>query len=296
MRIAITGASGLVGRALTSALEQDGHVVQRLVRRSTSDPQEVSWSPAEATLDAEKLIGTDAVVHLAGEPLIGLRWTDAKKRRILRSRVDGTALVADSLAGLSGGPRILISTSAVGYYGDGRAWVDEDAPRGEGFLADVCSAWEAAAEPARDAGVRVVHPRLGLVLSTAGGVLKEMLPAFRLGVGGPIGDGTQYFPWIAIDDVVGAIRFALHNEVDGPLNLAAPGAVTNAEFTSALSGALHRPAFVRLPKFAIRAALGEMGRELLLAGQRVRPQRLLDVGFSFEYPELGPALDHLLSR
>lgn len=294
MKVAITGASGMIGRALTRSLERDGHEVQILVRRPSSTPREVSWQPDDHTIEGEKLVGTDAVVHLAGEPVIGLRWTEKKKARVLDSRVKGTRLVAQTLADLDDGPRVLISASAVGYYGDTRESVDEDSPPGEGFLADVCAVWESSADAARDAGLRVVHPRIGLVLSTESGVLAQMLPVFQLGAGGPIGDGTQYFPWITLDDVVGALRFALRSELDGPVNLVAPNPVTNAAFTEALAAALHRPAFFRLPKFAIRAALGEMGEGTLLAGQRVRPTRLIEAGYQFEHPQLSEALHSVL--
>lgn len=295
MKIAISGASGLIGTALAESLERDGHVVQRLVRGRASSEHDVEWSVADQRIDAEKLTDTDVVVHLAGEPVIGARWTEEKKRRVLRSRVDGTSLIATTLASLPDGPMTLISASAVGYYGDTREWVDEDSPRGDGFLAEVCEAWERAADPARDAGIRVVHPRTGLVLTPDGGVLGKMLPAFKLGVGGPLGDGTQYFPWITIRDEIAAIRFAIDEpSVEGPVNLVAPSPVTNEVFSDALADVLSRPSFFRVPKFAIKTALGDMGKETLLAGQRVRPARLIEAGFAFQDPELEEALAELL--
>lgn len=293
MKVAITGASGLIGTALSRSLAADGHTVLPIVRGAHSNVG-ISWSPSEGTIEATKLIGVDAVVHLAGEPIVGLRWTAEKKRRVLSSRVDGTSLIARTLATLQGGPRVLVSGSAVGIYGDTRHEVDEDSPPGSGFLADVCVAWEAAAAPAKQAGLRVVHPRIGLVLSETGGVLGRMLPAFRLGVGGPIGGGEQGFPWISLTDLTRAIQFAIEEDLEGPVNLVSPGLVTNAEFASALAEVLGRPAIVRIPRFAIRAAMGAMGDETLLAGQRAVPRRLTESGFAFHHAELGQALRALL--
>ena len=294
MKIAITGASGLIGSALTRSLEQDGHTVQPVVRGETGGSNDVRWSVLDQTIEAEKLIGTDAVIHLAGEPLVGVRGTEEKKRRVLQSRVDGTGLIARTLATVDGGPQILVSASGVGYYGSTSSWVDETSPQGEGFLAEVCAAWEDAAQPARDAGLRVAHARLAPVLSTAGGALEQMLPVFKFGLGGTVGDGSQYFPWIAIDDAIRALRFLLDHEVAGPANVVAPNPVTNERFTEALADALGRPAFFRVPKFAVRAALGEMGEQTLLTGQRARPRVLLDAGFEFEFPKIEAALEHVL--
>lgn len=294
MKIAITGASGLIGSALTRSLEQDGHTVQPVVRGETGGSNDVRWSVLDQTIEAEKLIGTDAVIHLAGEPLVGVRWTEEKKRRVLQSRVDGTGLIARTLATVDGGPQILVSASGVGYYGSTSSWVDETSPQGEGFLAEVCAAWEDAAQPARDAGLRVAHARLAPVLSTAGGALEQMLPVFKFGLGGTVGDGSQYFPWIAIDDAIRALRFLLDHEVAGPANVVAPNPVTNERFTEALADALGRPSFFRVPKFAVRAALGEMGEQTLLTGQRARPRVLLDAGFEFEFPKIEAALEHVL--
>lgn len=295
MIVAISGASGLIGSALTSALKADGHTVVRLARRRSDAPDEIYFQPDSMEIDTERLADVDAVVNLAGEPIFGIRWTDAKRERVLQSRVRGTRLIAQALADLGDRKRTLVSASAVGYYGDAPTWVDEDSPVGSGFLSEVCAAWEDAAQPARDAGLRVVHPRIGLVLAPEGGALGQMLPAFKLGAGGPIGDGAQYFPWVAIEDVVGAIRLALSSQITGPINVVSPNIVTNAEFTEALGKALRRPTVFRLPKIAIRAALGDMGDELLLQGQRARPTRLIEAGYEFEYPELSAALAHILT-
>ena len=299
LRVAITGASGLLGTALTASLTKNAHTVLPLVRdRARAKSGAIYWDPERGELDAEALEGVDAVIHLAGEGVADGRWTDARKARILGSRTKGTGLIARALAGLAKRPRVLVSASAVGYYGDtGEREVDESAPRGEGFLAEVCEAWEAAAQPARDAGIRVVCPRIGVVLAQKGGALERMLPIFRLGAGGRIGNGRQGFPWIAIDDVVGAITFALHDDtLSGPMNLAAPAHTSNADFTRALAAVLSRPAFLPVPGFALRAAFGGMADEALLQGQYARPAALLRHGYEFLYPDLAGALRHVLQR
>jgi uncharacterized protein (TIGR01777 family) len=298
LRIAVTGATGLIGRALVPFLRAGGHEVHRLVReKSAAKGTDLFWNPATAQVDAAGLEGVDVVVHLAGEN-VGRRWTAARREAIVRSRVDGTALLARTLAGLRRPPRVFVSASAVGYYGDtGDRWVDDRSGPGKGFLAETCVAWERAADPARQAGIRVVHPRLGVVLTPAGGALARLLPLYRWGAGGPVGDGRQFFPWVAIDDVLRALHFAIGDAgLDGPFDVVAPGIVTSAEFARVLGRVLHRPAFLPAPAFALRAAFGEMAEQVLLAGQRVRPRKLDERGFEFAYPELEGALRHLLGR
>jgi uncharacterized protein (TIGR01777 family) len=298
LRIAVTGATGLLGRALVPFLRAGGHEVHRLVRdRGLAKGPDLFWDPASGQVDAAALEGVDAVLHLAGEN-VGQRWTAARRDAIVRSRVDGTALLARTLAGLARPPRVFVSASAVGFYGDtGDRWVDDRSPPGRGFLAETCVAWERAADPAREAGIRVVHPRIGVVLTPAGGALARLLPVFKMGGGGPVGTGRQFFPWVAIDDVLRALHFALGDAgLEGPFDVVAPGIVTNADFAQVLGRVLRRPAFVPAPAFALRAAFGEMADEVLLAGQRVRPRKLEERGFEFAYPELEGALRHLLGR
>ena len=239
--------------------------------------------------------GFDAVIHLAGESIVG-RWTEAKKRRIRESRVQGTRNLAEALAAAPQGPRLLISASAIGYYGDrGEETLHEGSPSGNGFLPEVCREWEAAAEPAATAGIRTVQVRFGLVLSPAGGALQKMLPPFRFGVGGNMGNGRQWWSWVDIDDLVGAIQHVIKNEtVQGPINMAAPNPVRNAEFTKTLASVLSRPAVFPMPAFAARLVFGQMGDELLLASQRVEPAKLMDNGYLFQKPELRPALLSIL--
>jgi len=299
MDIAITGSTGLIGEALRAALLADGHRVVRVVRRSAGGPDEISWDPAAGRLDPGDLAGLDAVVHLAGEGIAEKRWTDAQKQRILTSRTEGTGLVARAMAEAGAeGPKVLLSGSAIGWYGDrGDEVLTEASAPGTGFLADVCRQWEAAADPARDAGVRVAHLRTGIVLDPDGGVLAKQLPLFRLGAGGRIGNGRQYMSWIAIEDEVGAIRHLLDHDVEGPVNLTAPAPVTNRAFTEALGTVLHRPTVVPVPGFGPKLIFGgELVDELLLASQRVEPARLVEAGYTFAQPELGPALAALLSR
>lgn len=297
LTVAVSGASGLVGSALQRALAAQGHAVRRLVRDGVEAEDAVRWKPLEGAVDVEGLEGVDAVVHLAGES-IAQRWTEARKRRILESRVRGTSTLARALAGMPRPPRALLCASAVGYYGDtGDIEVDESSPRGRGFLADVCEAWEAAADPARAAGVRVAHLRFGVVLSAEGGALAKLLPLFKAGLGGPVGSGDQYFPWVALDDVIGAIQHALTTpSVEGPLNVVAPEQVTSRGFAKALGAALHRPAVLPAPAFALKLAMGQMADEALLAGQRVRPARLEAEGYTFRHPQLEGALRDVLDR
>ncbi len=295
--IAVSGGGGLVGRAVVEALGAAGHTVRTLVRRAARAPHEIAWDPAAGTADAAGLEGLDAIIHLAGEP-IAQRWTPAAKAAIRDSRVAGTATLARALAGLVRPPATWLCASAVGFYGDtGDAWVDESSPPGAGFLAEVCQAWEAAARPAVDAGMRVVHLRLGVVLGAGGGALARLLPPFRAGLGGPVGGGRQYLAWVAKDDVVGATLHALATPaLVGPVNVTAPTPVTSRDFARTLGRVLHRPAIVPAPAFALRLMFGEMADEALLVGQRVRPARLLASGFRFALEDLEPALRHAVGR
>lgn len=296
MKVAISGASGLVGRALGDSLRRDGHRVLRLVRRPSASPDAIYWQPTGDDIDRDRLEGLDAVVHLAGESIAGGRWTAERKRRIKDSRVYGTRLLANTLAGLERRPRVLVSASAVGYYGDrGDELLDEEAPPGDLFLSTVCQAWEAVADPARDAGIRVVHPRLGMVLAREGGALDKMLLPFRLGLGGRIGDGRQWVSWITRDDLVGVLRHLIDGELAGPVNAVSPHPVRFADFASGLGRVLHRPAILPLPAPVARLALGEMADELLLPSLRADASRLVASGFGFRHPHLEPALRELLA-
>jgi uncharacterized protein (TIGR01777 family) len=296
MKILVTGASGLIGSALVPSLESHGHGIARLTRSEPRAPGEFGWDPMAGALDRGALEGIDAVVHLAGESVAG-RWTAAKKRRIRDSRVLGTRLIAEAAAARDPGPAVLVCASAVGYYGArGEEPVMEDGPPGEGFLADVVQEWERAADPARAAGIRVVHVRFGIVQSPRGGALHALLPLFRLGLGGRVGSGRQYLSWVAIDDVVGAIEHALGSRsLSGPANVTAPEPVTNAAYAKTLGRVLGRPAVLPAPAPALRLALGEFAGELL-SGQRVLPKRLREDGFEFRHPELEGALRHVLGR
>jgi uncharacterized protein (TIGR01777 family) len=297
MKILISGASGLIGSALVGRLAEDGHAVARLVRSPPRpDQSDIQWDPAHGKLDCSALEGFDAVVHLAGENIAQGRWTDAKKARIRDSRVQGTRLLAQTLAGSPRAPKVLVSASAIGFYGNrGDEELDEDSPGGKGFLADVCRAWESAAQPAADAGIRVVNLRFGVVLSAAGGALAKLLPVFRLGLGGPTGSGRQYMSWITLDDLVEVIlHVVMTDSLDGPVNAVAPQPVTNRQFARTLGRVLRRPAFFRTPACPLRIMLGEMADELLLSSARVLPRRLLDSGFAFRDPGLEQALARLL--
>lgn len=279
MRIAISGSSGLIGSALAAALRSDRHDVVALVRRPSSGGHELQWDPATA-LDPSALRGVDAVVHLAGAGVGDRRWSDAYKREILDSRVRGTAAIASAVA--AAGVPTLVCGSAIGWYGDtGDRAVDESAPCGSGFLADVVRQWEAAAQPAIDAGVRVAFARTGLVMTKRGGAMGRVLPIFKLGLGGPLGSGRQYWSSISLADEVRALRFLLDTPAQGIFNLTAPTPVTNAEFTRALAQALHRPAFLPVPAVALRLVVGEFASEIL-GSQRVLPRRLLEAGFTFQ--------------
>ena len=296
MRIAITGASGLVGSALVPFLEESGHQVARLVRGTPHGPDEHRWSPDLGIPDAAAMGSVDAVIHLAGESVAGGRWTPAMKARIRDSRIGPTRALAQSLAGAPVPPSVLISASAIGIYGNrGDEALTEASPRGHGFLADVCEAWEAAADPARGAGIRVVHPRFGIILDAHGGALGRMTVPFRLGLGGRLGPGTQHWSWVGIADVVNALLFAVtHDTMRGPINVTAPHPVTNAEFTRVLARTLHRPAVMPVPALVLRAVIGEMADAELLSSKRVLPAALQGAGFAFRHSRLEDALRHSL--
>ena len=297
LRVGLTGASGLLGSALGPALTAAGHEVAPLVRRPPG-PGELGWDPASGRVTGGGLEGLDALVHLAGENVAAERWSAARKQALRDSRVGPTAALARALAGLRRPPSVLVCASAVGLYGDrGDEALDEDSAAGRGFLPELAQAWEDAAQPALAAGIRVVHLRFGVVLTPAGGALARMLPAFRLGGGGPLGHGRQWLPWVSIDDALDAVRRALHDDrLSGPVNVVAPGIVRQAEFARALGAALARPAVLPAPAAALRLALGAMADALLLASARVTPGRLVAHGHAFRHPELPEALAHLLGR
>jgi uncharacterized protein len=298
MNILVTGASGLIGSALVSVLGAAGHDVIRLVRTQPKPGEKAAhWDPLAGAIDVSGLQGVEAVVHLAGEN-IAERWTAAKKAKIRDSRVKGTQVLCEALTGLAPLPKVLVSASAIGYYGDrGAEVLTEDSAPGSGFLAEVCRAWEAATEPAQQRGIRVVRLRFGVVLSAAGGALAKMLPPFRLGLGGVLGSGRQYMSWIALDDVVAAIQHAIVTDpLQGSTNVVAPQPATNQEFTATLGKVLGRPTILPMPAFAARLMFGEMADELLLASARVQPAKLQASGYSFRYPELERAFRHVLGR
>jgi uncharacterized protein (TIGR01777 family) len=294
MKILITGSSGLIGKALCSHLEQNHHTIVHMVRRNPVSENQAYWNPSEGSLDRGAFEGVDAVVHLAGESITGGRWTPEKKRRIRNSRILGTRLLSASMASLPAPPKVLISTSAVGYYGDRKDEVlDEDSRAGSGFLADVCRDWERETDPAAEKGSRVVILRFGIVLSRSGGALSRMLPVFRMGMGGRIGNGRQFMSWIAVDDLIRVIEYSLQDEsLRGPVNAVAPNPATNRAFTQALGKALSRPARLTLPRFAARIIFGEMADALLLASARVVPARLMEKEFPFRFGTLEEALFH----
>ena len=295
MKVVVSGASGLIGSELVPALRASGHEVIRLVRREVAGTDEVAWNPATGSLDAHLLEGVDAIVNLSGEN-IGQRWTASRKREILESRLAATGLLAQTAAALDPRPSVFVSAGGVGVYGDrGDEIVTEESTLGSGFEADVVRAWEAAAAPARDAGIRVVNFRQGVVLAKEGGALARMLLPFKLGVGGRVGSGKQWWSWVAIDDVTAAYGFVLGHEIDGVVNLTAPNPVTNAQFADALGKALGRPTILPTPAFAIRALFGEMGEDVLLCGRRALPARLIEAGFDFSAPTIETALSHVLT-
>ncbi len=296
MRISVTGSSGLIGSALVPLLTAEGHEVAR-VSRSTAARGAWRWDPGAGHVDGRAVNGMDAVVHLAGESIAGGRWSEARKDRIRASRVRGTRVVAEAVARADPRPQALLCASAMGFYGDrGDELLTETSAPGRGFLSEVSREWEEACAPARDEGVRVVNLRFGIVLSPAGGALAKMLLPFRLGAGGVVGSGRQWWSWVALDDAVGAIRHALVTPgLAGPVNVAAPNPVTNAEFTRTLGRVLARPTLFPVPAFAARLALGEMADALLLASARLVPVRLQQTGYVFRRPELEGALRHLLA-
>ncbi len=296
-KILFSGASGLIGTSLVRAAEAERIQTLQLIRREPANRGEISWNPqaGQPVQDLSALEGLDAAIHLSGANLSAHRWNPARKREILESRVGSTRALVNVLKALKQPPATLLCASATGIYGDrGNEILTEESSPGQGFLADTCSAWEAEANAAGDAGIRIVHLRFGVVLAVEGGALKQMLPIFRLGLGGPLGNGRQWMSWIALSDLVRAVFYLLDSAVDGPANMVAPNPVTNAEFTRALSNVLHRPAIIPAPRFALRAAFGEMADEALLASTRSVPDRLLRAGFSFELPNLDSALKAIL--
>jgi uncharacterized protein (TIGR01777 family) len=295
MRILVSGSTGLIGSAFIRAASAAKHTTVPLVRKS-GITSSVYWDPESGTIDSAALEGIEAVVHLAGESIAGRRWTAVQKKRILDSRVKGTELLASALARMNPRPRVMISSSAIGYYGDcGDRRLTESSPAGSDFLASVCREWERATAAASGAGIRVVLLRTGLVLAKEGGALAKMVTPFKLGVGGRIGSGRQYMSWIDLDDEVNVILHCIQNEsMQGPVNSAGPSAVTNAEFTRTLGRALSRPAVLPLPAFAARAMFGEMADALLLSSQRVEPTRLLASGYAFRHTNLEQTLRRIL--
>lgn len=299
MQVAVSGSRGLVGSALVPLFTTGGHRVMRIARGSAPRAEGVvRWSVERGVEDPARLLGLDAVVHLAGENIAAGRWTRERKEEIRRSRVAGTERLAAALAGLARPPRVFVAASAVGIYGDhGDSPLDEQSAPGRGFLADLCRDWEEAAAPLRAAGVRVVHLRFGVILTPAGGALAKMLVPFRLGAGGMLGSGRQVMSWIGLDDALGAILHAITTDsLAGPVNAVTPAPVTNAEFTRILARVLGRPALAPVPAFALRVVFGQLAEETLLASQRVLPSRLLASGYRFRDPELEPALRRLLGR
>ncbi|MCS7168172.1 MAG: TIGR01777 family oxidoreductase [Gemmatales bacterium] len=297
-RILVSGSSGLIGSTLVPKFQEAGHEVVRLVRRPAQTPNEIFWNPDSGEIDRAALEGFDAVIHLAGYGIAERRWNDEIKALIRNSRVQSTKLLTETLASLSVKPRVLVSASAVGYYGDrGTEELSEESPPGNDFLAQVCREWEAATQPAMQAGIRVVCCRLGVVLSDRGGALAKMRMPFLLGLGGRIGKGQQYWSWIHISDAVQAFMFVLEQEtLAGAVNFTSPNPVTNAEFTRTLGRVLRRPTIFPMPAFAARLIFGEMADALFLSSARVVPKKLTQAGFSFEYAELESALRHLLQR
>jgi uncharacterized protein len=301
MLVAVTGSTGLIGTALVRRLEAEGHQVLRFTRSRPSAPNERRWDPMAGRIDADALARADAVVHLAGRGIgDGFRWTRKVKDEILQSRVRGTRLLAETMAGAagSGGPRVLVCASGIHRYGDrGDEVLTESSPAGGGFLAEVVRQWEAAADPARAAGLRVVHIRNGIVQAAKAPVVARQLPLFRLGLGGRFGSGRQWWSWVALDDTVGLFRNALvSDDLEGPVNATAPNPVTNATYAATLARVLGRPGFLAAPRFALRLLLGELADELLFKSLRVQPAAAQASGYTFSFPELEPALRHLLGR
>ncbi|HEV7700082.1 MAG TPA: TIGR01777 family oxidoreductase [Pyrinomonadaceae bacterium] len=294
MKILITGATGLIGKALQDSFREKGYEMLLASRHEPKRDDEIQWSVEDGFADPSKLEGIDAVVHLAGESVNGLRWTDEKKKAIRESRVLGTRNIVDAISKLKHKPAVLVAASAIGFYGErGDEEVTESSAAGDTFLAEVSKAWEAESRRAEDAGIRTVLLRTGIVLSKDGGALGTMLLTFKLGVGGVVGHGKQWMSWISLDDHVRVINYVIENEtIRGAVNSVSPHPVTNQEFTKTMGDVLYRPTFLPLPEFMVSMALGEMGDELLLTSTRVMPKRLDDAGFAFEYPDLKPALEH----
>jgi uncharacterized protein (TIGR01777 family) len=298
-KLLLSGSGGFIGSALVPELASEGYRIVRLVRTEPYPAEgTVSWDPLSMVFTPEALEGLEAVVHLAGENVASGRWTQKKKWNIWHSRVRGTQILAEALGKCKDKPKVFVGASAIGFYGDrGEEVLTEESPPGVGFFPDLCRAWESAAQPLVDVGVRVVHLRIGVVLGLGGGALARMVPPFRWGLGGRLGSGRQYMSWIALPDVVGAVSHVLRrDDVRGPVNLMAPNPLTNAVFTKTLGRVLDRPTFFPVPEFAIRAVFGEMGENLLLASTRAEPAKLLAGGYRFRFPELETALRHLLEN
>lgn len=300
MKIAITGSTGLIGRAVVGRLRDEMNTIVRIVRKpvsAVSETHAIHWLPSQGTIQEKKLSGVEAVIHLAGENIAG-RWTSDKKQRIRDSRVRGTKVLVEAMGRVPDGPKVLICASAVGYYGDrGDQSLTEQDPPGEGFLAEVCKEWEAAAQAAEAHGVRVVMMRFGMVLSPEGGALEKMLPAFNFGVGGKIGSGKQHIGWVHVTDAARAVEFALNTPtINGPVNVVTPQPVTNAELTKALGKALDRSTWLAMPGFVAKLVLGEMAKEVLLASAKVMPKKLTDAGFTFKYPQIATAMEAALRK
>ena len=295
MKILVSGSHGLVGKALTTSLANAGHEIVSLVRQSAND-SEIEWHPNQGKINGQQLEGLDVVVHLAGESIASGRWTEGKKKKIRESRVKGTELLSSALALLSQPPSRFISASAIGFYGNrGDELLTEKSAPGNGFLPEVCIAWERATGQAEAKGIRTIHTRFGIILDEKGGALERMLTPFRMGVGGKVGNGKQWMSWIALEDVISALRFLIDEPgSEGPLNLTAPDPVTNADFTEALGNVLSRPTLFSVPAFAARLAFGEMADELLLSSAKVEPRRLKENGYEFKHPELSSALKAIL--
>lgn len=297
MKVLITGASGLVGTALQSAFAEKGYEMLLASRSEPTTANDIRWTVENGFSEPERLEGIDAVVHLAGESVSGLRWTDDKKKAIRDSRVLGTRNLVDAISRLNDKPKVLVAASAIGFYGErGDEEVNESSAAGHGFLADVAKEWEGEARRAEDAGIRTVLLRTGIVLSKDGGALGTMLTPFKMGVGGVVGSGKQWMSWISLDDHVAVINFVIENEnIRGAVNAVSPDPVTNEEFTKTMGDVLYRPTFIPLPEFVVSMLMGEMGDALLLTSTKVMPKRLLDGGFEFKYAALKSALEHAVT-
>jgi uncharacterized protein (TIGR01777 family) len=294
MKILITGSSGLIGSALIKQLRSRGHEIGRLLRTKTTE--QPYWNIEHGEINLEHFPEPDVVIHLAGENLADGRWNDAKKQRILNSRVNGTRLLVEYFSKAEHKPDVFISGSAIGFYGNrSDTFLDEHSAPGDNFSAEICKQWEAASQPLKELGIRLVNIRTGVVLSPQGGALKKMLLPFRLGLGGILGDGQQYISWVCMDDMINMLEFVMLNNVSGPVNMVAPEPVTNYQLTKTLGKVLHRPTIFPMPAFVARLLFGEMADELLLASTRVLPGKLTEAGFKFEFPQLDVALEHLLT-